>query len=90
MKGVKVFDVYMEDGTNIYKTTVPAESKKAAERYIESEYGAEIVATKDSPLQDIDINYLSETLSRNGWGKMEIEVITRTLVLAGLERTELV
>lgn len=90
MKSLKVFDVYMEDGKDLYKTTVPAESKKAAERYIESEYGAEIISTKDSPLQDININYLAETLSRNGWGKMEIEVITRTLVLAGLERTELV
>lgn len=90
MKSLKVFDVYMEDGANVYKTTVPAESKKAAERYIESEYGAEIVTTKDSPLQDIDINYLAETLNRNGWGKMEIEVITRTLILAGLEREDLV
>ena len=90
MKDLKVFDVYMEDGANIYKTTVPAESKKAAERYIESEYGAEIVVTKDSPLQDIDIKYLAETLSRNGWERMEIEVITRTLILAGLEREDLV
>ena len=85
MKKLKIFDVYLESEGDVYKTTVPADSKKAAEQYA-GKYGMEIVTTKESPLQDIDLVCLADTLKRNGWGKQEIETITRTIELAGLER----
>jgi hypothetical protein len=84
MKQMKVYTVYWEDGTNVYKSTVPAWSKKEVERYIAG--NGDIVKITESELQDIDCNYLANTLCQAGWGEMEIDVIIRTLQMCGLER----
>ena len=84
MKKFHVYEVYLDDHHDVIKVTIPAESKAAVKKYVEG--NGEIVAVKDSALQDIDLNCLTDTLRRNGWGRMEIDVITRTLQAVGLDR----
>ena len=84
MKKFRIYSVYLDDGHDTMKITVPAESKAAAKRFVEG--NGEIVAIKDSELQDINLGCLADTLARNGWGQMEIDVITRTLMMVGLDR----
>ena len=84
MKKLTVYDVYLDDGYDAIKVTVPAESKKAAADYTTG--NGEVVAIRESPLQDIDLNCLADTLRKNGWGNPEIAVITRTLEQAGIAR----
>lgn len=84
MKKLKVYDVYMEDTTNVYKITVPAENKKDAVNFVEG--NGDVVTVKESSLQDIDLGFLSFTLRNGGWGQAEIDVITRTLARCGLDR----
>ena len=84
MKNMNVYDLYMDDGHNTFKVTVPAFSKKDAKEYVQG--NGEVVAIKPSELQDIDLNRLADTLKRSGWGQQEIDVITRALAQIGLER----
>ena len=84
MKNMNVYDLYMDDGHNTFKVTVPAFSKKDAKEYVQG--NGEVVAIKSSELQDIDLNCLADTLKRSGWGQQEIDVITRALAQIGLER----
>lgn len=84
MKKLHVYDVYCDDGVSCIRVTVPAESKKSAAEYVRG--NGEIVAVKESDLQDIDCNCLANTLRANGWGLKEISLITRVLYMAGLER----
>ena len=84
MKKFHVYEVYLDDNHDVIKVTIPAESKVAVKKYVEG--NGEIVAIKDSDLQDIDLSCLTDTLWRNGWGHKEISVITRTLQAVGLDR----
>ncbi len=84
MKKFHVYEVYMDDGREVFKVTVPAETQAAAKKYVSG--NGDVIAVKDSPLQDIHTGCLADTLRRNGWGQMEIDVITRTLAAVGLER----
>ena len=84
MKKLTVYDVYLDDGRDAFKVTVPGENKAAAEKYVAG--NGEVVAIRECDLQDIDLNCLTDTLRRNGWGRKEIDVICRTLQLCGLER----
>lgn len=84
MKKLSVYSVYLDDGDNVYKITVPAENEKDAEKYVDG--NGDVVAVKKSFLQDIDIGCLTDTLKRNQWGQTEIDVITRTLIRCGLDR----
>ena len=84
MKKLTVYTVYTEDRDNMYKMTVPAESKKAAIDYVSG--NGDLVAIKESSLQDIDLNCLAQTLMDAHWGRQEIDVITRALQFCGLER----
>ena len=84
MKKMNVYDLYMDDGHNTFKVTVPAFSKKDAKEYVQG--NGEVVAIKPSELQNIDLGYLADTLKRSGWGQQEIDVITRALAQIGLER----
>ena len=81
---MNVYDMYMDDGHNTFKVTVPAFSKKDAKEYVQG--NGEVVAINPSELQDIDLNCLADTLKRSGWGQQEIDVITRALAQIGLER----
>ena len=84
MKKMNVYDLYMDDGRNTFKVTVPAFSKKDAKEYVQG--NGEVVAIKPSELQNIDLGYLADTLRQNAWGQQEIDVITRALAQIGLER----
>ena len=84
MRNMNVYDLYMDDGHNTFKVTVPAFSKKDAKEYVQG--NGEVVTIKPSELQDIDLNCLADTLKRSGWGQQEIDVITRALAQIGLER----
>ena len=84
MKNMNDYDLYMDDGHNTFKVTVPAFSKKDAKEYVQG--NGEVVAIKPSELQDIDLNCLADTLKRSGWGQQEIDIITRALAQIGLER----
>ena len=77
MKKMNIFDVYMDDGHNTFKVTVPATSVKSAKEYVQG--NGDVVAVKPSELQDIDIGFLADTLKRAQWGQQEIDVITRAL-----------
>lgn len=85
MKKLTVYDVYAEDATDVYKLTIPAVSKNTALEYAGT-YGMDVVAIKKSILQDIDLECLTDTLKRAQWGQPEIDIITRTLIIAGLDR----
>lgn len=87
MKKMKmnVYDVYMDDGRDCFKVTVPAVSEKNARDYVEG--NGEVISIRLNPiLQDINIECLAETLEANRWGRLEIDVITRALIMCGLDR----
>ena len=84
MKKLNVYNVYLDDGGNCLRITVPAESRTAAKEYCSG--NGEIIAAKLADLQDINLDSLADTLRRCAWGQMEIDVITRTLDLCGLRR----
>lgn len=81
----KVYNVYLEDKDDVYKVTVPAESEKKAIEYVKG--NGEVIKVKLNPdLQNIHLETLADTLLRNGWGQLEVDVITRTLAQVGLDR----
>lgn len=85
MKKFTVYNVYLDDGDNVYKIVVPAESEAEAIKYCEG--NGEIIAVKKNDLvQDIDTALLADYLRNGGWGKTEVDIITRTLAMCGLDR----
>ena len=81
----KVYNVYLEDKDDVYKVTVPAESEKKAIEYVKG--NGEVIKVKLNPdLQNIHLETLADTLLKNGWGQLEVDVITRTLAQVGLDR----
>lgn len=85
MKKFKVYDVYMDDGRDVFKVVIPAESKQAATKAVAG--NGEVVKIRENTLvPNIDCNALANTLRKNAWGDAEIQVITRTLAAVGLER----
>ena len=79
-----VYTVYLDDGKDCFKATVPAFTKQDAIEYCEG--NGEVIAVKDSDLHDIDCECLASTLIAQGWGEMEVAVITRALEQVGLRR----
>lgn len=85
MKRFKVYDVYMDDGRDVFKVVIPAESKQAATKAVAG--NGEVVKIRENTLvPNIDCNALADTLRENAWGGAEIQIITRTLAAVGLER----
>lgn len=81
----KVYNVYLEDKDNVFKVTVPAENEKKAIEYVKG--NGEVIKVKLNPdLQNIHLETLADTLLRNGWGQLEVDIITRTLAQVGLDR----
>lgn len=79
-----VYAVYLDDGEFCYKIVVPAFTKEDAIKYVEG--NGEVIAIKEPEVQDIDITNLAITLKSNGWGQLEIDIITRALMQVGLDR----
>lgn len=85
MKKFKVYDVYMDDGRDVFKVVIPAESKQAATKAVAG--NGEVVNIRESTLiHNIDCNALADTLRKNAWGDAEIQVITRVIEAVGLDR----
>ena len=77
MKKLNVYSVYLDDGKDVFRVTVPAASKKDAAEYVRG--NGDVVAIKPADLQGIDLDALADTLKRAQWGQMEIDIITRAL-----------
>ena len=85
MKKFTVYNVYLDDGDNVYKIVVPAENEEEAAKYCKG--NGEIIAVRKNPdVQKINASDLADCLRKNGYGKPIIDVITRTLAMCGLER----
>lgn len=85
MKKFKVYDVYMDDGRDVFKVVIPAESKQAATKAVAG--NGEVVKIRENTLvPNIDCNALADTLRKNAWGDAEIQVITRVIGAVGLDR----
>lgn len=85
MRKFNVYDIYYDDGQNVGKIVLPAESEKQAKEYLHGN-GDVVAIRKDPIVQDIDLRSLTRTLQLDGWGSIEIEVITRALEMVGLDR----
>lgn len=85
MKKFNVYNVYLDDGRDVYKIVVPAENEADAVKYCEGN-GEIIAIKKNSDLQKINTSALADCLRTTGWKQTEIDVITRTLAMCGLER----
>ena len=83
-KKLNVYSVYLDDGKDVFRVTVPAASKKDAAEYVRG--NGDVVAIKPADLQGIDLDALADTLKRAQWGQMEIDIITRALAACGLDR----
>ena len=84
MKKLKIYKAYIEYETNVslFSTFVPAENEKEVVEYCSG--NGECIAIKEADDYKICLDALVETLSLNRWGKAEIEIISRTLELAGV------
>lgn len=60
MKKLNVYSVYLDDGKDVFRVTVPAASKKDAAEYVRG--NGDVVAIKPADLQDIDLDVLADTL----------------------------
>ena len=76
----KHYVVYMDDGQNAFKVHIPAESEKKAREYVDG--NGEVIAikkgerTRECP---ISLDMISNALNFAGFGRMEIDLITRAL-----------
>lgn len=77
MKKLKAWWVYMDDGKDAFKCIVPAESQKAAEKYVQG--NGEVIAVREETERWIDTHKLANTLRNAGWGDAETMMIVRTL-----------
>ena len=75
---MKKYLVYMDDGHNCFKLAIPADSVKAAKKYVSG--NGEIIkvtdVTEDYP---ISVEKVGETLLKAGFGEYETDFITRAL-----------
>ena len=74
----KKFMVYLEDGEDVYKVAIPAKNEKDAREYVSG--NGDVIAikdiTSDFPISSIKV---ADALRAAGFGKIEIDLITRTL-----------
>ena len=75
---MKKYLVYMDDGHNCFKLAIPADSVKAAKKYVAG--NGEIIkvtdVTEDYP---ISVEKVGEALLKAGFGEYETDFITRAL-----------
>lgn len=75
---MKKYMVYMDDGQDCFKCAIPAKSEKEAREYVKG--NGEVVAVKDVTDEwFISAEYVADALERSGFGRSEIDIITRTL-----------
>ena len=76
---MKKYMVYMEDGDNLYKVAIPADSVKAAKKYVEGNGKVLkcVDITNDYP---ISVDKVVKALEAAGFGTVETDLIMRTLM----------
>ena len=83
MKKLKKYIVFLDDRDNCYKVAVPAENEAAARKYCEG--NGEIIAVKDATEDyPISASCVLEALNARGFGKIEKDLIIRTLLISGI------
>jgi len=77
---MKKYMVYMDDGANLMKLAIPADSVKAAKKYVNGNGEVIKVAdvTEDYP---INANKIAEALKNAEFDEIEIDFIIRTLTM---------
>lgn len=77
---MKKYMVYLDDGKGCLKIAVPGNSKQDAKNYVAG--NGEIIAIKDITEDfPIDLDKVSEALRRANFGEIEIDLITRCLII---------
>ena len=74
----KKFMVYLEDGEDVYKVAIPAKNEKEVRDYVSG--NGDIIAIKDITNDyPISSEKVHDALQRAGFGRTEIDLITRAL-----------
>ncbi len=80
---LKKYFVYLDDGTDILKIAVPAESKEAAEKFCEG--NGEVIKVKDITAEvQITADAVAYALKAQNFSETEIDLIIRTLTSTGI------
>lgn len=75
---MKKYLVYMDDGCDCFKLAIPADSVKAAKKYVAG--NGEIVKVTDVTAEyPISVEKVGEALLKAGFGEYETDFITRAL-----------
>lgn len=70
--------VYLDDGENLFKVAVPADSKKDALRYVEG--NGEVIKVREVDEEyKIKADKVSAALLKAGFNQVEVDFIVRTL-----------
>lgn len=78
MTALKKFYVYLDDGTDVMKVAIPAKTEKDARDYVNG--NGDVIAVKDVTNElFIDVVKVSRALEAAGFGKIENDLICRTL-----------
>lgn len=80
---MKKYFVYMDDGRDAFRCAIPAESEKKAREYVQG--NGEVVAVRDVTDQyPISAEKVGSALMAAGFGKIEMDFITRALQYIGI------
>lgn len=77
---MKVYEIILESGNNVYKEYIPAESAKLAKEYAQG--NGEIIRCKESdlyPNNSISTEKVANALRQAMFGENEINIISRAL-----------
>lgn len=78
MKKLKAWWVYMDDGRDAFKVAVPAATKKDAEAFVAG--NGEVVTIREfDDCMFLSVDRLVDDLLSAGWGRPEVDLISRTL-----------
>lgn len=76
---MKKFMVYLDDGKSVYKVAVPAKNENAAREYVRG--NGDVIAVKDVTSDfPISAECVANALNKDGFGEIEINLITRCLI----------
>lgn len=77
---MRKYMVYLDDGKGCFKVAVPGNTKQDARDFVAG--NGEIIAVKDITEEfPIDLDKVSQALRNANFGQIEIDLITRCLVI---------
>ena len=75
---LKKYIVYLDDGYDCHKIAVPAQSEEDAKEFVEG--NGEVIAVKEITEEfPISLDCVANALAGRGFGRIEIDLILRTL-----------